>query len=388
VTVEGEEGTAFDVRTAPLLAGETTSLEHRLEPGGRVVVVGEPHASFALRDEGRDDLLLAFESTASGIAGVAGAPLRRLEVVALEGGAPRMVVGTVSPTPGRLTWLDARRGGAVALSGRVLRGARPVEGALVSGLGSTDVVTGADGAYALHEPVAARVVLGSVVTPPDPDGVALRFETGCMSLGKEEIRRDFELPTATLVLAVTGRDGRPAADVVATLAADAGAGPGLEGGSAQRRTDARGVARWVGLPAGEYAAVARFPSGVLVRRTVAVADGARAEATAVEPVGAPFLVRVLDQDGRPAAAASVSVRFLAAGDDPGVGSSTRFVKAVDVGTLEPAGPDGQVRIPALAGGVALVAARRGPLEEAPPEVVAAGPSGAADVVLRLQRTSR
>jgi hypothetical protein len=298
-----------------------------------------------------------------------------------------MVLGTLDVSPARPAFLDARRGSRVALSGKVLRAGAPLPGALVTGLGSTDAITGADGAYSFREPLAARVVLHSVVTPPEPDGVALRFETGCMTLGKEEIRRDFDVPTGSAELRLVGRDGRPVAGVLVTLSADASGFTSLEGGSAVRRTDAEGVARWIGLPAGAYGAVVRFPGGVVARRGLVVEHGGRALAEVAEPAGAPFDVHVREPAGGAATGATVVVRFLARADDPGSDDPTRFAKAVEVAS-EPTGPEGRTRFASLADGVLLVSARRGPLEEAPPQVVSVGPKGEPRVVLDLRREAR
>ena len=386
VLVITPRGWVDDRRDLFLAPGVARSIDHRPQPGGDVAVLAEPAARLGLRSPGADAVWKTFVTDEDGFATVHAVPAGRMEVVTLEGARTRLTLGTVDVSSTRAAFLDARRGSRVALTGRVTRNGAPVEGALVTGLGSTDAVTGTDGGYAFREPLAARVVLHSVVTPPEPDGVALRFETGCMSVGKVEIRRDFELPTGAVTLEVAGLDGRPAAGVLATLTAEGAREPGLEGGRAERRTDASGTVRWVGLPAGDYAAVVRFSSGVAARRAFAVADGGAARSKAAEPAGAPLRVRVVDAKGRPAAGTTVSVRSVGVADDPGASDPARFARAVEVPSST-TDAEGVVTVPAVADGVGLVGAVRG-VERAAPVVVTVGPHGASTVELRLRPEDR
>jgi hypothetical protein len=381
---------ALDMREdVHLEEGRTESLEHRLQPGATVLLLAEPDAQLGLSVEGRQAPFAVFHTTPEGTAVAYGVPRGRFDIGTLEGTGFGMVVATVDTTPGGDVFADGRRGSQVVLRGRVTRAGAPLAGALVAGIGPTDAITGADGAYEFREPIAARVVLRTVVTAPEPDAVGLAFEIGCMSFGKEAIRRDFELPTGSAEIAATELKGRPASGVSVSLEQDAPTDATLEGSSAVRTTNAQGVARWTGLPAGRYAATARFAgSGAVARRGFEVAETGVVRVVAREPESAVLSVRVLDEAGRPAPGAVVAARFLAREDDPGERDAERFARGAEVSAASPTDVDGAVSVPGLADGVALLTARRSPTEEAAPEIVVVGPGAARAVTLRLRTVGK
>jgi RNA polymerase sigma-70 factor (ECF subfamily) len=267
---------AVDVRHGiPLPEGDSVvSLEHRLGPAGVLEAAVEPEAFFALRREDAPaHLVLRSEGRGPTAAlHVPGLATGRWELCGYaedSNFADPLVLARFDVRAGETTRVDTMNGDDVRMTGRVVRDGKPLAGAWVRGLGSAYRLTDANGEFEFKAPLAVRMLAVQEVRPPEPFGVGVTRMLGCMAHGSHIRTGDLSVPSTRVEVRVVDEAGRPVAEANVSPRLVDGRDERTIAGDESRVTDADGVARWVGLPAGGYEVV----SGGTPLGTFSVADG-------------------------------------------------------------------------------------------------------------------
>lgn len=326
-----------------LLDGETTHLEHRLEPAGGIQGVCQNETTLGLRRVGEQTFqeIVMTPRRAFALFALPGLAAGDYEIHAIAGGESleTTLLAEVEVRAGELTWVDLLEAPPHRIEGRVLYHGGPVAGAILR-FDGVQVVTDDEGRFRWHHPFASGVERLELMAPSIPGSSALLVDYPELCNGTGRLPRDIHVPEGAIDLLVLDARDRPLDTMVGIYCIDrppfsggklsgrlrAPSVPpdkyykmkvlgGWSGGSStRRRTDAQGHVRFEALPPGLYRLSVVHDRSLHVAPVILeLGEDERVERVARPDPGGTLRLRVERKDGTPIVGEKVALIF--AGDE-------------------------------------------------------------------------